>query len=53
MTGVFKRRLPWLCGCHDPAVFGHVRPCIRWESGIAQPWQSGGELPPEEHGPPR
>jgi hypothetical protein len=27
-----RRQLPWICGCHDPAVFGHLTPCVIWET---------------------
>jgi hypothetical protein len=36
-TRPFRRRLPWLCGCHDPSVFGHLEPCVWWQT---QPRQS-------------
>jgi hypothetical protein len=41
---VFRCRLPWLCGCHDPEVFGHLLPCAWWETDTAQPWKFGWEL---------
>ena len=33
MSGrLFPRRLPWLCGCHDDTVFGHLEPCVWWQT---------------------
>lgn len=32
-----RRMLPWDCRCHDPVVFGHLAPCVLWESQ-PRPW---------------